>query len=143
MEQSTPGRKRCKVRLSAFLCANTDGTHRLESVVISRAKNPRALKDCMRILPVVYYNSQNAWFTQEITNNWIHNHFIPEVKRYREEVLKFSDEQINALLILDNAPAHPNIENMSSKDGKINCLNTVHGQRHHYDLQEDLQAQVP
>jgi hypothetical protein len=81
-EQSTPGRKKGKERLSALLLTNADGAHGLKSFVVGKAKNPRALEDCMRILPVVYYNSQNAWFTQEITKNWFHNHFVPEVKRY-------------------------------------------------------------
>jgi hypothetical protein len=151
MEQSTPGWKKSKERLSAFFWANADGTHWLKSVVVGKAKNPRALKDCMCILPVVY-NSQNACFTREITKNWFNNHFVPDVTRYQKELLKCSDDQIKALLFLDSAPAHPNIENMSSKGGKIkclgfatkhNCLNTAHGPVLHYDLQEDLQAQVP
>jgi hypothetical protein len=37
-------------------------------------------------------------------------------------VLTFSDEQFEALLILDNASAHTDIETMTSKDGKIKCL---------------------
>jgi hypothetical protein len=53
MEQSTPGQKKSKERLSALLCANADGTHQLKSVVVRKAKHPRALKDCMLILPVV------------------------------------------------------------------------------------------
>jgi hypothetical protein len=76
------------VRLSALLCVNADGTHQLKSVVVGKAKNPRALKDCACILPVVYYNSQNAWFTQKITKNWFQNHFIPKVKRYQKEVFR-------------------------------------------------------
>jgi hypothetical protein len=55
-EQSTRGRKKSKETLSALLCANADGIHRLKSAVVGKAK--------MRILPIVYYNSENASFTQ-------------------------------------------------------------------------------
>jgi hypothetical protein len=73
----------------------------------------------MCILPVVYYNPQNVWSIQIFITNWFHNHFAPKVRTHQKEVLKFSHGQIKALLILDNAPAHPDL---SSKDGKIKCL---------------------
>jgi hypothetical protein len=68
-EKTTPGRKISKKRVSAFLCANADGSHLLKTVIVGKSKNPRTLKNVIDNLPVHYYSSRNAWFTTEITND--------------------------------------------------------------------------
>ena len=40
--------------------ANTSDAHRFKSVIVGIANKPRALKDCMHELPVVYYNTKSA-----------------------------------------------------------------------------------
>ncbi|XP_063226872.1 tigger transposable element-derived protein 7-like [Bacillus rossius redtenbacheri] len=120
-EGTAPGRKLSKERLSALLCANADGSHRLSSVVVGKSRRPRKLKD-MTDLPVHYTSSKNAWFTQAITGDWFHKQFVPEVKKFQTEVLDINPEDVKALLIVDNAPSHPDTEKMCSQDGKIKCL---------------------
>lgn len=44
---------------------------------------------------------------------------IPEARKYQEQVLKFKPDDVKALLLLDNAPAHPTEEKLVSSDGKI------------------------
>jgi hypothetical protein len=46
-----------------------------------------------------------AWFTQEISSDWFHHHFDPEVRRFQTEVLKIPPEDVKALLLPDNAPS--------------------------------------
>lgn len=76
----------------------------------------------MQELPVIYYSSQKAWFNAQIFSDWFFNNFVPEVRKYQAEVLKIAPENIKAILILDNAPAHPSIEKLCSRDGRIKCL---------------------
>ncbi|KAK3889625.1 hypothetical protein Pcinc_006390 [Petrolisthes cinctipes] len=115
-EEKTPGKKMSKERLSSLHCANASGTHRLKLVVVGKSKKPRALKDIMNNLPVIYYNSINAWFMAAIFTDWFFSHFITAVRKYQEEVLKIKPEDVKAILILDNAPAHP------TADGKIRVM---------------------
>jgi hypothetical protein len=83
-----------------------------------------------------------------VAKNWFHYHFVAEVKRHLKEVLKFSREELKALLIFDSAPPRPEL---SSKDGKIKCLtlpsNTTAliqpmDPRHLYGLEETQQMPV-
>lgn len=73
-------------------------------------------------LPVVYHSSKMAWFNQAITRDWFYNQFIPEVTAFQIEHLKVSPEVVKALLLFDNAPAHPNVDELSGNDGKIVCM---------------------
>lgn len=121
-EEKTPGHKMSKDRISAMCCANADGMHRLKLAVVGKSKRPRALKDYMHQLPVIYYNSKKAWFNSGICTDWFFKHFVPEVRRYQEEELKFPPEEVKALLLLDNAPAHPSEEKLITTDGKIRVM---------------------
>ena len=119
---SVPGHKLNKQRLSALLVANADGSHRLKSAIVGHAKKPRAIKDVMDKLPVIYYHNKKAWFTQEIFSDWFFKHFIPEVRRHQTLVLKKPSDAVMALLLLDNAPSHPDDSKLISDDGKIKVL---------------------
>lgn len=121
-EKTTPGRKISKERVSALLCANADGRHLLKTVIIGKSKNPRALKNVMDNLPVHYYSSRNAWFTTEITNDWFHTKAVPAIKKHQIEHLKISEDEVKALVLLDNAPMHPDEDKLCSKDKKIKCM---------------------
>ncbi|XP_069179576.1 tigger transposable element-derived protein 7-like [Procambarus clarkii] len=121
-EGCVPGRKVCKDKLSAMMCANADGTDRITCAIVGKSKKPRALQHCMDRLPVKYYNSKNAWFTQEIFLSWFHDVFCREVRAYQIKKLKIRPSKVRALLLLDNAPAHPRIGKLTSHDGKITCM---------------------
>ncbi|XP_069192745.1 tigger transposable element-derived protein 7-like [Procambarus clarkii] len=88
--------------------------------IVGKSKKPRALQHCMDRLPVKYYSSQNAWFTQEIFLSWFHDVFWREVRAYQVKKLKVRTSEVRALLLLDNALAHPKID--TSQDGKITCM---------------------
>ncbi|XP_045127992.1 tigger transposable element-derived protein 7-like [Portunus trituberculatus] len=76
----------------------------------------------MHTLPVHYYHSRKAWFNVSIFYDWFFKHFVPEVRRYQKDVLKFHPDNVRALLLLDNAPAHPSADKLVSADGKIRVL---------------------
>lgn len=121
-ETALHGHKLNKERFSVLCCANADGMHRLQLAVVGRSARPRDLEDIMRQLPVHYYNSKKAWFNLHIFSNWFFTHFIPAVRKYQEDVLKLPADEVKALLILDNTPAHPNVYKAVSNDGKIRCM---------------------
>ena len=77
---SVPGHKLNQQRLSALLVANADGSQRLKNAIVGHAKKPRAIKDVMDKLPVIYYHNKKAWFTQEIFSDWFFKQFIPDGK---------------------------------------------------------------
>ncbi|KAJ4447492.1 hypothetical protein ANN_09499 [Periplaneta americana] len=114
--RNTPGRKISKERVSALLCANADGSHILKTVIVGKSKQSRAIKNIMSNLPVHYYHSKNAWFTANITSDWFHNYAVPEIRRHK------SNTEVKAIILLDNAPAHPDEKKLCSADGKIICL---------------------
>ena len=111
-----------KERISALCCASADGMHRHKLVVIGKSARLRALKDHMHTLPVHYYHSKKAWFNAFIFSDWFYKHFVPEVRRYQENVLKFHPDDVKALLLLYNAPAHPSADKLVSADGRIRVM---------------------
>nr|XP_045591678.1 tigger transposable element-derived protein 7-like [Procambarus clarkii] len=121
LEESIPGRKVSKERISALLCGNADGSHRTKCAIVGKSANPRALKNCMNRLPVVYYNTKNACFTQIIFEDWFQNHFCKEVRKHQINERGIRPADVKAMLLVDNAPAHP-IAKLTSPDGKITCM---------------------
>uniref|UniRef100_F7ASD9 Tigger transposable element derived 7 n=2 Tax=Monodelphis domestica TaxID=13616 RepID=F7ASD9_MONDO len=117
-----PGRKINKERLSALLCTNADGTHKLKSVIIGKSKQPKSIKDNINALPVIYKSSKDAWFTRESFSEWFFQNFIPEVRDFQLNVLRLDENDVKAVLLLDNSPAHPSAESLMSSDGRIKCI---------------------
>ncbi|KAM5199089.1 tigger transposable element-derived protein 7 [Hipposideros larvatus] len=117
-----PGRKINKERLSALLCANADGTHKLKSIVIGKSKLPKSVKEDTSTLPVIYKPSKDIWFTRELFSEWFFQNFIPEVRHFQLHVLRFHEEDIKALLLLDSSPVHHSAESLTSEDGQIKCM---------------------
>ncbi|QQP42192.1 Uncharacterized protein FKW44_016785 [Caligus rogercresseyi] len=86
------------------------------------SKKPKALKDYMHKLPVEYQNNPSAWFKQDIVSDWFQNVFDPEVRKHQMNVYGLTKENVKAVLLLDNAPAHPSTAKLCSRDGKIKAM---------------------
>ena len=56
---------------------------------------------------------------QNTSCNWFSFHFVPAVRIYQEEVLKIPPQNARAILIPDNAPAHPRKEKLVRTAGKL------------------------
>ena len=121
-EEATPGKKMSKEKLSALIGANATGIHKITPVIVGKAKKSRALKDHMDKLPVHYYNTKNAWFNGAIFQDWFFKHFVPQVRNYQEKVLHIPPKEVRALLLLDNAPAHPCEDVLKTDDGRITVM---------------------
>lgn len=117
-----PGRKINKEQLSALLCANADGTHKLKSIIIGKSKLPKSVKEDTSTLPVIYKPSKDVWFTKELFSEWFFQNFVPEVRHFQLNVLRFHEEDVRALLLLDSSPVHHSAESLTSEDGRIKCM---------------------
>lgn len=110
-EQSAPGFKVSKERITAMVCANASGEHKVKLLVIGKSKKPRCFKN-VHTLPVSYTSQKSAWMTSIIFLDWFKNDFIPSVTKFREEKKKSG----KVLLIIDNAPTHPPLEVLNEID---------------------------
>ncbi|CAI5773286.1 transposable element-derived 1-like [Podarcis lilfordi] len=102
-EKQAPGFKAANDRVTVLLCGSAAG-HLIKPGLLYRSAVPRALKGKNKnLLPVFWQSNKKAWVTAATFQDWFHNCFVPEVKRYLEE------KQLNfkVLLIVDNAPGHP------------------------------------
>ena len=118
-ESKAPGYKVSKERVTILACANATGDNKLRLTMVGKSRNPRALKNVSHsVLPVRYTNQTNAWMDMKLFEDWFFQEFIPSVKKYSHE-RKLEEK---ALLLLDNAPAHPSTDVLQSEDGTIKCL---------------------
>lgn len=120
-EKKVSGRKLQKERITLMVCSNGSGSHKLKLLAVGKSKNPRAFKNTkIENLPVVYMNQSRAWVTQEICHDWFKSNFVKEVKQH----LKAKKLPLKALLLLDNAPGHPDSDDLKVKtaDGYIEVM---------------------
>jgi hypothetical protein len=110
-EASAPGRKMSKERLTFMPCSNASGTHKLRLLILGKSLKPRAFGS--KRLPVMYQGQKKAWVTKEIFKCWFYTEFVPAVRKRMQQL----NLEAKALLILDNAPGHP--DDLSSDDKKI------------------------
>nr|XP_033794861.1 tigger transposable element-derived protein 1-like [Geotrypetes seraphini] len=105
-EKKLPGHKAMKDRLTLMFSSNASGDLKIKPLLVYHSENPRIFKKNNVIkskLPVHWKSNQKAWVTQVIFNEWILETFAPAVKKFLLE----KELPLKALLILDNAPAHP------------------------------------
>uniref|UniRef100_UPI00358E3E0E tigger transposable element-derived protein 1-like n=1 Tax=Myxine glutinosa TaxID=7769 RepID=UPI00358E3E0E len=103
-ERTAPHSKAAKDRLTLLLCANASGDFMVKPLLLYRALNPRVLKGKNKLdLPVFWRSSRRAWVTAAVFMDWFLNCFVHEVEKY----LSSQSLAFKVLLILDNAPGHP------------------------------------
>ncbi|UYV61603.1 hypothetical protein LAZ67_1005513 [Cordylochernes scorpioides] len=111
-EKNASGFKAAKDRVTLLLCSNASGDRMLKPLLVNRSLKPRALKGKdLNTLPVHWMANKKAWVTTAIFTEWFNKCFVPEVENYMKEMgLEFK-----ILLILHNAPGHPNLEHPNIK----------------------------
>lgn len=96
------GGKLSKERLTVMVCANMDGSHKPELFVVGKSKRPRCFKG-VRTLPVAYDGNTRAWMTQALFEGWLRK-LDGQMKRAKRKIL----------LIVDNCPAHGDVEGLEA-----------------------------
>ena len=118
-EKDASAMKKQKERVTLMSCSNATGMLKLPLMVIGKSANPRCFKNINKAaLPVLYRAQKNAWMDSQIFSDWFHKDFVPSVTKY----LKERGLTVKALLLLDNAPSHPDLPTLVSKDGNIKAL---------------------
>ena len=118
-EKQAKGFKKPKDRVTLMACCNATGTIKLPLVFIHKPAKPLCFRQIdMASLPFDYYSQKNSWMDSSIFNKWFFEKFIPKCRVGLREL----GVPQRALLLLDNAPSHPDVEMLSSDDGQISCL---------------------
>ncbi|XP_022909635.2 tigger transposable element-derived protein 1-like [Onthophagus taurus] len=105
-ENALSGHNPMKDRLTLLFCANASGDLKLKPLVVYHAETPRAFKKYKiqkSKLNVMWRSNNKAWVTRDIFTDWINKVFGPSMKKYLLEM----NLPLQALLVMDNAPAHP------------------------------------
>jgi hypothetical protein len=96
--QRLSGRKKDKERLSIALCANSDGSHKLNPLIIGKYKKPRCFNNInLNNLQMTYRSNPKAWMLTTIFQDWL--------QEFDREIAKKHGNQ-HVLLLLDNCPSH-------------------------------------
>ena len=93
------GGKSSKIRLTGLAAANMIG-EKLPMFVIGKSQKPRCFKH-IKSLPCRSRAQKKSWMNSELFEEWV-----------REQDQKFENEGRKVVLIIDNCPAHPVIENL-------------------------------
>lgn len=70
-------------------------------------RNHAPLINIIDSLPVLYQVTKTTWFNQDIFRDQFHHHFLPAVINYQEMNEGVHPEDMKAIILLDNTPAHP------------------------------------
>lgn len=118
-ERCAPGFKAAKDRLTVLLGSNVSGSLKLKPMVVYHSQKPRAFKGLDNSsLPVFWRWNKKGWVTREVFTDWYKNSFCPTV-------IKFCDRNNlpkKAILLLDNAPGHPQDLNTIETGLDVNVL---------------------
>ena len=121
-EKDAAAMKKQKERVTLMSCSNATGMHKLPLMLIGKSANPPHcfININKAALPVLYHAQKNACLDSYIYifSEWFHKHFVPAVTKYVKE----RGLTIKALLLLDNAPSHPDLSSLVSQDGNIKAL---------------------
>lgn len=116
-EKSAPGYKKSKDRVTVLACSNASGSHKLQPLVIGKSVKPRAFKKLrmMSELPVPYKGQKKGWMNSTIFCEWFHEEFVLAVSMFLES----QGLPRKAILVLDNAPSHPDASKLQDGDIKV------------------------
>jgi hypothetical protein len=118
-ENSAPGLKKNKERLTILACSNNSGRHKLRLMCIGKAKRPRTFKNwAVEVRPVYYRNKKSAWMNSFLFKEWFFKEFVPSARKF----LKKIGLPQKAILVVDNAKCHLSEDELQSGDIKIHFL---------------------
>ncbi|XP_023238521.1 tigger transposable element-derived protein 1-like isoform X3 [Centruroides sculpturatus] len=105
-EKAILGHKPMKDRLTLLLCGNASGDCKIKPLLVYHTENPHVFKKNNVIksrLNVMWRANIKSQITKQFFTEWVHEEFAPSVKAYLTE----KNLPLKALLVMDNAPAHP------------------------------------
>lgn len=79
------------------------GTDKLKPLIIGKSANPRCFRGIN--VPLPYKSNSKAWITGDVWTWWV---------RSLDAIMQMRGRKI--LLIIDNCPAHPKVDNLSNME---------------------------
>lgn len=118
-ESSAPGFKMSKERVTVMACSNAAGNHKLPLMFIGKSAKPRAFKNMnLNSLPVYYRSQKKAWMDGVLFKEWFTKQFVPAVTDFNSK----NNLPNRALLLLDNAPSHPDVSQLTVGEIKVHFM---------------------
>ena len=115
-EKGAEGMEKQKDCVTLMACSNATGNHKLPLVLIGKSANPRCFKNINKAaLPVKYCAQKSAWMNSNIFSDWFINIFVPKY-------LHDKNLPVKAILLLDNATAHPSTDVLQSSDKSVTAM---------------------
>ncbi|XP_046666442.1 jerky protein homolog [Homalodisca vitripennis] len=109
----------CDGWLDRWKKSNSSGSLKLRPLLIGKSKNPRAFKNIqVNCLPTMYSHQRSAWMDGQTFKEWFFHEFVRVVEAY----LKKKNLLRKAILLMDNAPSHPDASELVSGDIKAAFL---------------------
>ncbi|XP_045609751.2 tigger transposable element-derived protein 1 [Procambarus clarkii] len=105
-EKALPGHKPMKDRLTLVLCGNASGDLKIKPLLVYHSENPSVFKKYnvdKNKLNVMWRANSKACVTRQCFTEWVNEVFCPAIRTYLQE----KSLPLKAVLLLDNAPAHP------------------------------------
>lgn len=112
--ESASDNKVVKEQVTFMVCANAAGSHKIKLLLVGKSEASKTFENCA--LPVRYVREKRGWIDRELFKNWFDKDFVPSVRQHLVE----KNLPKRALLILDNAPGHP--DELISDDGSITAM---------------------
>ncbi|XP_044578510.1 tigger transposable element-derived protein 2-like [Cotesia glomerata] len=103
-----------KNKVTILFCANANGSFRLPPLIIGPSKKPCTVRG-KKPYPVTYAAQKSSRMEQIIFTDWYKNHFIPFVKNKQQT-------KDPVLLIIDNCPVHPPVEELNEIDPQFHVV---------------------
>ncbi|XP_005008025.1 tigger transposable element-derived protein 1-like [Cavia porcellus] len=103
---AVPCHEPIKDRLTLLFCANASGDFKVKPLLVYHSKNTPAFKTCKvqkSQFNIIWRSNSKALVTRIFFIEWVNEVFGPAVKKYLVE----KNLPVRALLVMDNAPAHP------------------------------------
>jgi len=87
---------RAKDRVTAVLCMNADGSHKLPIAIIGKAVRPLCVRPPAPGCPVPYFSQVSSWIVGPTMAHWFASVLVQEVRRVTTELV---------FLIMESAPS--------------------------------------
>ncbi|XP_051161468.1 jerky protein homolog-like [Leptopilina boulardi] len=117
--------------IAALFCSNVNGSHPIPPLIIGETKTHGCLDaDFFTVksedehlkyienLNIIYTEQNKSWMNENLFMSWYKDVFIPRVIEHQ----KSTGTKGKVILILDNAPCHPDVDELNSLHGNFEVL---------------------